>query len=267
QIRAAASRTIVRPQFRELAPFRYDSYLESTLGNPFLENGEIYNADLRWSWYPSLGEIISIGGFYKHFNDPIETVRLPTAGNNVGTPEPYNGPAANTYGIEIELRNDLSRWLPVQGLVFSANATFAQSTVNQDEPIDVFFGNPAASEAEILPAEVFTNDERPMTNQSPYLFNGSLFYTTPGGTSGVTLLYNLVGERLTQVGIQGFDDIYEETRHTLDLTVDYRMMHAIDLKLSASNLTDSDIEFRLGDDTTLQYEPGRSYSVKASYSF
>jgi hypothetical protein len=267
QIRAAGSRTIVRPQFRELAPFRYDSYQESTLGNPFLENGEIYNADLRWSWYPSLGEIVSVGGFYKRFNNPIEIVRLPTAGNNIGTPEPYNGPSANTYGLEVELRHDLSRWLPLEGLVFGSNATFAESTVKQDEDIEVFFGNPSATEPDILPAELFTNAERPMVNQSPYLFNGSLQYTTPSGFGGVTLLYNFVGERLTQVGIQGFDDIYEEARHTLDLTLDHRLMDTVDLKVSAENLTDSDVEFRLGDDSTLLYSPGRSYSVKASYAF
>lgn len=267
QLRAAASRTIVRPQFRELAPFRYDSYQESTLGNPFLENGEIYNYDLRWSWYPSLGEIVSVGGFYKRFNDPIEVVRLPTAGTNIGTPEPYNGPAASTYGLEVELRHDTGAWLPFEGLIFASNATLARSTVKQDEPIEVFFGNPSANEPDILPAELFTNPERPMVNQSPYLLNGSLQYALPDGSSGVALHYNLVGERLTQVGVQGFDDIYERTRHTLDLTLDHRLMGTVDLKLSAENLTDSDIEFRLGEVTTLQYRPGRSYSVKASYSF
>jgi hypothetical protein len=267
QLRAAASRTIVRPQFRELAPFRYDSYQEATLGNPFLENGEIYNTDVRWSWYPSLGEIVSVGGFYKRFNNPIEIVRLPTSGTNVGTPEPYNGPSADTYGVEIELRHDMGRWLPFEGLAFASNATLAESTVKQDEPIEAFFGNPAATEPDILTPDLFTNPERPMVNQSPYLVNGSLQYTSPSGFGGVTLLYNLVGERLTQVGVQGFDDIYEATRHTLDLTLEHRLMNAIDLKVSAENLTDSDVEFRLGEDSTLLYSPGRSYSLKASYSF
>jgi len=267
QLRAAISRTIVRPQFRELAPFRYDSYQESTLGNPFLENGEIFNYDLRWSWYPSLGEIVSLGGFYKRFNDPIEIVRLPTAGNNIGTPEPYNGPSASTYGLEIELRHDLGRWLPLEGLAFASNATLAESTVKQDEEIQVFFGNPSATEPDLLPAGLFTNPERPMVNQSPYLLNARLQYALPSRVGGLAVHYNLVGERLTQVGIQGFDDIYEETRHTLDLTVDHRLMDAIDLKVSAENLTDSDVELRLGRDTTLLYSPGRSYSVKATYAF
>jgi outer membrane receptor protein involved in Fe transport len=106
-----------------------------------------------------------------------------------------------------------------------------------------------------------------MVNQSPYLVNSSLQYTSSSGMSGVALHYNLVGERLTQVGVRGFDDIYEETRHTIDVSLDRRLLDTIDFKVSAENLTDSDIEFRLGEETTLLYSPGRSYSVKATYSF
>jgi outer membrane receptor protein involved in Fe transport len=266
-LRAAAARTIVRPQFRELAPFRYENYLESTLGNPFLENGEIINLDLRWSWFPALGEIVSVGGFYKRLNDPIEIVRLPTAGNNVGTPEPYNGPSASTYGVEFEVRNELGRWTPLTGLSASSNITLATSNVKQDEPIEVYFGNPSSTEPDILSPEIFTNEERPLYHQSPYLVNTSLHYLTGSGRSSATLLYNLVGERLTQVGTNGFDDIYEATRYTLDATLEHRLMDAVEVKLSATNLSDTAIVYELGSDETLRYEPGRSVSVKASYSF
>ncbi len=266
-LRAAAARTVVRPQFRELAPFRYENYLESTLGNPFLENGEILNFDLRWSWFPALGEILSLGGFYKRLNDPIEIVRLPTAGNNVGTPEPYNGPAASTYGVELEVRNELGRWTPLKGLSASSNITLATSSVQQDEPIEVYFGNPSATGPDILSPEIFTNEERPLYHQSPYLVNGSLHYLTDSGRYSATLLYNLVGERLTQVGTNGFDDIYETSRHTLDAMLEHRLASAVDLELSVTNLTGSPIEYELGDDETLRYEPGRSVSLKASYSF
>jgi hypothetical protein len=266
-LRLAGARTVVRPQFRELAPFRYEDYLESTLGNPFLENGEIYNADLRWSWFPALGEVISLGGFYKRLNDPIEVVRLPTAGNTNGTPEPYNGPSASTYGVELELRNELGRWTPLAGLSASSNVTLASSNVKQDEPIEVYFGNPSATEPDILSPEIFTNDERPLYYQSPYLVNASLHYLTPSGRSGATLLYNLVGERLTQVGTNGFDDVYETSRYTLDATFEHRLMDGIELKISGTNLSDTAVVYELGDDETLRYDPGRSVSVKASYSF
>lgn len=266
-LRAAAARTIVRPQFRELAPFRYDDYQESTLGNPFLQNGEIYNLDLRWSLFPSLGEIVSIGGFYKVFNDPIEVVRLPTAGTNVGTPEPYNAPRAETYGVEFELRHDLGRWTPLTGLGISANATIADSRVDQDEPVEVYFGSPTANGPDILDPEVFTNSERPLFGQSPFLVNASVYYTTDSAATTATLLYNGVGERLAEVGTNNFDDIYEQDRHTVDATLEQRLWNALNLKLSVENITDEEIEFRLGKDVTERYSPGREFSVKASYSF
>ncbi|HUP00092.1 MAG TPA: TonB-dependent receptor [Gemmatimonadota bacterium] len=264
-VRIAASRTIVRPQFRELAPFRYDNYLESTLGNPFLGNGEIYNVDARWALFPSPGEVLSIGGFYKVFNDPIEIVRLPTGGNNVGTPEPYNAPRAETYGVEVEVRHDLARWIPLAGLGLSANAALAESEVVQDEPVEVFFGG--GSTATLLNPEVFSNPSRPLFGQSPYLVNASLHYTTGSAATQATLLYNAVGERLAEVGTNNFDDIYEQARHTLDATLDQRLWSWVALKVSASNLTDEPFEFRLGDDVTRRYRPGRSLAIKASYSF
>ncbi len=266
-VRAGVARTIVRPQFRELAPFRYDNYLESTLGNPFLENGEIYNIDARWSWYPTLGEVLSFGAFYKIFNDPIEIVRLPTGGASLGTPEPYNGPSAETYGFEIELRNDLGRWTPLTGLGITANLTIAESNVDQDEPVEVFSGGSSSDTATILDPAVFTNASRPMVNQSDFLINASLNYATPGGRSEVTLLYNGVGERLSQVGVQGFDDIFEQTRHVFDLTFEQRINGAFNLKFALANLTDEPYEFKIGDDTTEKYKSGREGSVKISYSF
>jgi hypothetical protein len=139
--------------------------------------------------------------------------------------------------------------------------------VKQDEPIEVYFGNPSSTEPDILSPEIFTNEERPLYHQSPYLVNTSLHYLTGSGRSSATLLYNLVGERLTQVGTNGFDDIYEATRYTLDATLEHRLMGAVELKLSATNLSNTAIVYELGDDETLRYEPGRSLSVKASYSF
>jgi hypothetical protein len=266
-LHAAAARTVVRPQFRELAPFRYQNYLENTLGNPFLENGESYNFDLRWSWFPTLGEILSVGGFYKRLNDPIEIVRIPTAGNNVGTPEPYNGPSAEIYGVELEVRNDLGRWTPLNGLSASTNLTLASSNVEQDQPIEVFFGNPAATEPDILTPDLFTNPERDLFYQSPYLVNAALHYVTPSGGTSATLLFDLVGERLTQVGTRGFDDIYETTRQTFDASVEHRLFELVDLRFAVENLTNEPVQFALGDDQTLDYEPGRTLSLKATYSF
>lgn len=266
-LHAAVSRTVVRPQFRELAPFRYDSYQESTLGNPFLDNGSILNADLRWSLFPSLGEIVSLGGFYKRFHKPIEIVRIPTAGTNVGTPEPYNAPSAETYGVELELRHGLGRWTPLAGLAVSANATLADSRVKQDEPVAVYLGGAASSGPDLLSPEVFTRSRRPLYGQSPFLVNASLGWTDRGARTEATLLYNGVGERLAEVGTNGYEDVYERPRHTLDATLERTVMDAVRVKLALQNLTDAGYEFRLASDATRKYRMGRQVGIKLSYEF
>ncbi|MFW6089201.1 MAG: TonB-dependent receptor domain-containing protein, partial [Gemmatimonadota bacterium] len=80
-LRAAASRTLDRPEFRELAPFQFSeaSSLRQLIGNPALEVAEITNLDAKWEWFPRRGEVLSIGAFYKQLDEPIEQVFLATA--------------------------------------------------------------------------------------------------------------------------------------------------------------------------------------------
>ena len=73
-IRVAGSRTVARPEFREIAPFSfYDYELNYGVnGNPDLKRSAILNGDIRYEFYPKGGEAITIGAFYKSFDDPIE---------------------------------------------------------------------------------------------------------------------------------------------------------------------------------------------------
>ncbi|HEV8304647.1 MAG TPA: TonB-dependent receptor, partial [Gemmatimonadales bacterium] len=265
-VQLSGSRTIVRPDFRELAPFRYDDYLESTFGNPFLKNGEIFNGDLRWSLFPGLGEIVSVGVFYKRLNDPIEIVRLPTSGTNVGSPEPYNAPFARILGAELELRQDLAE-VGLPGLGLSGNVSVADSKVTQDEPVEVFLGSEGATGPDLLNPEIFTNRERAMVGQSDYLVNASLYYTFPGAGTTATVLYNGVGKRLFQVGTRGFEDIFEEPRHSFDVTLEQPLFQAMTAKLSVENLMNARYLYTIGDDTYRWYKAGRQLSVNLGYTF
>jgi hypothetical protein len=97
--------------------------------------------------------------------------------------------------------------------------------------------------------------------------NASLWWTGSATGTTATLLYNGIGERLAQVGVQGFDDIYELQRHSLDLTVEQPLGDALSAKVALQNLTDAPYEFRLGQDTTRKYEIGRQVSFTAAYTF
>jgi hypothetical protein len=51
------------------------------------------------------GEIVSVGLFYKHFNDPIEQVYLGTSGTRIISY--LNAESARNIGVELELRKNL----------------------------------------------------------------------------------------------------------------------------------------------------------------
>jgi outer membrane receptor protein involved in Fe transport len=136
QFRASASRTLSRPEFRELAPFTFYNFLNDNLtsGDPKLQRALINNYDARLEYFPGEGQVISASGFYKDFQNPIELIlRTGTS----GTPELYyrNVGAVKSYGAEIEYRMKLdflskdtsSFW---KNFTFYTNASLIRSKVD-----------------------------------------------------------------------------------------------------------------------------------------
>jgi hypothetical protein len=109
QLRLAASRTLARPEFRELAPITYREVLggEQVIGNQDLERTLIRNLDVRWEWYPSPGEVFSIGLFRKDFDAPVEERYLARSGTDTRTFE--NAARAINEGLELEFSAGLGR--------------------------------------------------------------------------------------------------------------------------------------------------------------
>jgi outer membrane receptor protein involved in Fe transport len=102
-IRAAVSQTITLPEFKEIAPFEYVSQVgQITRGNPDLEASRNLNYDLKWEFYPSNAELISVAAFYKEINDPINRVQDRGA---AGIFSYFNsGEKAEVFGLELESR-------------------------------------------------------------------------------------------------------------------------------------------------------------------
>ncbi len=107
-IRLSGSQTVVRPEFRELSPFAfYDFELNAQVqGNNTVKRSKITNADLRYEIYPRGGELITLGVFYKHFNDPLEYYFNRT-GPATNTFNVANIDKAIGYGAEFEFRKKL----------------------------------------------------------------------------------------------------------------------------------------------------------------
>jgi hypothetical protein len=202
----AYSRTVNRPEFRELAPFLYYQfeYEAGLFGNANLKTAFIHNVDLRWEMYPNPGEMISLGAFAKQFTNPIETYLQITT----ETPQFYYGNAkgATSYGAEVEIKKSLANLGMnrfVRNLAVNLNAAWIWSQ------LDIGSDNASANLAET----------RPLQGQSPYIINAGLYYADDKTGLSFNTAYNVFGKRIFTVGDVNFPTWWEMPRHSLDLQI------------------------------------------------
>jgi outer membrane receptor protein involved in Fe transport len=248
-LRLSATRTLARPEYRELAPIQYRDVLggENVIGESDLKRTMIRNADARWEWYPSPGEVLSLGVFAKDFDNPIERVYLATSGTRVVTF--VNAAAGRNYGVEFELRKRLGMLSEsLESVSLFANATLMKS--------DIEIGGSTASR---------TNDKRAMVGQAPYVVNAGLTWASGSGRTSTTLLYNVVGKRIVSAAEAPLPDVYEQSRDILDLSLRLALTDAFSARLDARNLLDQPFEVTQGDVTREFYRAGRSFTVGISW--
>jgi len=247
--RASASRTLSRPEYRELAPVQYREVIggENVVGNEALRRALIQNYDLRWEWYPRSTEVLSIGLFAKRFDDPIERIYLATSGTRLVTF--VNAEAATNYGIELEVRKGLD----ILGTRFQNFGTFANLTLMHS---DIAIGSGLASKV---------NDRRAMVGQAPWVINTGLTYTSTGGRFSATALYNAVGSRITSAAEAPLPDILEQPRHLFDLALRFPVLGGVSGKMDLKNLLDAPYEVRQGTVVRESYRSGRTVSLGLSW--
>ncbi|WP_082893746.1 TonB-dependent receptor domain-containing protein [Rufibacter ruber] len=262
-LRAGASITLNRPQFREVAPFSYYNFITlfEESGAP-LKTSTIYNADLRYEFYPSQTELLSVGVFGKYFINPIEKYFEVT---NMGNSLTYtNTPSATTYGVELEARKSLT------GLTASPfldrfsillNASLIKSDVKLSEEAAVGL----------------KNTSRPMMGQSPYVVNAGLYYQDSDRQLQVNLLYNVVGQRVWAVGSYANPTIYEMPRNILDLSVTKGLGKHFELKAGIQDILnqkvrliqDSNEDSKITgiDETVQDFKRGSYSTLGITYKF
>lgn len=250
-LRLAYSRTVTRPDLRELAPFDYTDFVggRTILGNPDLERTLIDNLDFRWEVFPdtSAGGVVALSVFYKNFKKPIEQIIQPTAEVLI-TYE--NAEAAYNYGLELEARQNLSVVSPLlRSFSINTNAAFITSRVVLPEDIGIQ-----------------TSDERPLQGQCPYIINVSLGFEEPIWGISSSIAYNIYGRRLADVGNHGAPDVYEQPRGELDLSFSRTVADTYKFSFSAKNLLDPDVHYKQGEATSVIYKNGRSFSFGISYN-
>src|SRR3546814_15260525 len=100
QLRLNGSKTIARPQFRELVAQVYLDPESNRLyrGTPSLTDSELWNAELRYEWYFDRDQRFTVAGFYKSIATPNEA--SPPASDKQGSTRYPKAPTATTHGPE-----------------------------------------------------------------------------------------------------------------------------------------------------------------------
>lgn len=260
QVRLAASRTINRPEIRELVPFRYYNFEKAweEEGNADLESATLKNYDLRYEYYPYPGDFIGVGGFYKDFDRPIQKVLDTQA---AGFKEiPINGLSGFLAGWEAEVRlSGPTMWKLMDWLIDLNGEEAPESMLRWGMMANY---SRISSEAEYVLSE--TNFKRPFTGQSEFSLNLGVFYRTDRWESN--LVYKTFGDRLALFGLGTQDDLYETPPKDLDLSFAYDLSGSAKVKLSASNLLNEESVFAQGDLLTQSYRRGRTLGLAISYS-
>lgn len=240
--RLAYSKTAIRPDFRETAYFGfYDFELDANISGRQLVSTIVDNFDLRYEWYPSAGEIISISGFYKKMKDPIELIFVQD-----GQYRFQNQYAAKNYGVEMEIRKSLAfiadkQWL--HNITLFGNGTLLKSRVEvQELPLPT-----ENLETKRLPAQ-----DRPLYGQAPWIINVGVAYQDD--VFGFTVSYNRNGHRSNTIHLDPAQVEYENGRNLLDVQVSTKLLkRKAELNLDVSNLLDDYILFY---QNINGYEPG-----------
>ncbi len=266
-IKFAASKTYTLPQFKERAPFLYEEVGQSYIGNPFLYNSTDYNFDLKWEMFPKNGEVISVTGFAKYIQNPINQVTIASATNDISWVN--SGDKAVGLGIEGEWRkNIISRENNTTGektnLGFGLNISYLLT--NQDLNSEkVVNENPGMNVD-------FTNSDSRLTGASDLLINSDISFNKEfknDKSLTATLAGGYFSDRIYALGVTGKGDLVDSDVITLDFILKLNLSKNIGIGFSAKNLTDPTIERKQDIQNVVvdSYKKGRNFGLSVKYSF
>ena len=274
QFRLSGSKTISRPQFRELIfQFYFDPETNRMYqGNPQLVDSELINSEARLEYYFATDQRVSLSGFYKKIDKPIETF-VANSGNELVTSF-ANAPEATLYGIEVEAQkffnlDGLGSLFTGRRIVLTGNYTYTKSElkVGADDRTSVIgVTDPLAID--------YFQDGSPLTGQSDHVANLQFGFEHRDRLSQQTFLLNYASERVVSRGLNGSPpqpDVLERPGLRLDFVAreGFKFLNReLELKFEARNLTgERHEEFQESGSNRIErntYDLGRVFNLSAT---
>ena len=257
-LRAASSMSYTLPQFIETAYFKNTFSTGSVIGNKDLIPVENLNFDLKWELFPSAGELISVGAFYKQLKNPIARVE---SSNNVMTF--FNvGSSAQVAGAELELKKN----------IIKSSSTYGENILSAGANVSYLYSTQKLQNEKAIFTKL--NGESKLQGASPLLVNADISYLLNGSswkwTS--TAVVNYFSDRVFAIGTNGFENVIEKGVPTVDFISSLNLKSKWDVNLKARNIFNPAVELEreseLGNTTVLQsFKRGVDVSLGLSYKF
>jgi TonB-dependent receptor len=292
QARASFSKTISRPQFRELAPqlFRDPDSDRLFYGNPRLRDSQLYNLEARYEWFFKRDQRFTLAGFYKRIDNPIEQVGFYTGSDDrLQTGFTYL-PKATLYGGEVELQKYFTlanlfggNFFATRRALLVANYTYTKSSITADTTCvpNVLGQRLGNCQDGFGPASLQFRDGAALTGQSDHLVNVQIGLEDSATLSQMTFLFNYASDRITNRGPSnlsgvGFQpDIIEHPGIRVDFVARQgfeAMGGRFEIKAEARNLTRTKYResqtFPNGQEVFInRYNLGRVFTLGVSTTF
>lgn len=242
--RFANSYTTTLPEFKEIAPFEYVSPVgQVTRGNPNIDASLNTNFDLKWEFFPSRDQLLSLTGFYKHIENPINKVQ---DRGSAGVFSYFNaGDKAEVYGLEVEGRVNLISGDGRPNLKLNVNASRMWHKQDLKEVYD-----DAGNFVRTFRYKGLT--ETGLEGASNWIVNGALnFNTNTEYPFEATISGNYASEKIYALGSPEFqtsgdinynDAIMEEGFVSLDLILSKTINKHFKIGISGKNILNPEIK-------------------------
>ena len=280
-LRFTGSQTVSLPEFKEVAPFVYENIATRIGGNPdllgstnpdFINVGnksysKILNLDIKYEWFLSKNELVSVAAFTKEIKNPVNLV---VGADATGTQRYFRtGEKATIYGAEIELRKNIITENDNPKLSFGLNATYMHTEQDLYENITGTYNLS------------FDRNKDELQGASPILLNADLNYspTFKNYKPTANLVFSYFSDRIDALGSGQLGNVIEKSVSTLDFIWKNEINSHFEVNLSAKNLLNPTIKYvretTLGDVVVTSangkgvsnYKRGMDIGIQLKYKF
>ncbi|MBP1638275.1 MAG: TonB-dependent receptor, partial [Bacteroidetes bacterium] len=263
-LRLGLSKTYTLPQSKEISPYQYVGMNFKSQGNPNLRPSDNYNVDIKWDYYLSGSELISITGFYKYIKNPIARIEVGNAGGYLTYRNISN--LATVAGVETEIRKNIFNFFNTElektnKLTAGINASYIYSNLRVEN------------------IDLTPDKDSQLEGAAPFIVNFDLShnYTNKKFSTTNSLVINYFSDRIYTIGTQGFEDIIEQGIPTLSFVSLTKVNKHFGLKIKAGNILDPSFTLtRKGNNggnnrgkniILSQYKKGIDLSLGITYEF